>query len=346
VVCRDHEGTELGKQMAREITKLEREMRALLHATGAEQRAIAVERFRKCVERGDFATVFAGKMQQLFEQQNGNAVFEDEIGALRVAMMRLMLEENDPVALANALSKVTNATIRAVKAQEELQNARPSAETLARSLEKVEAATRELSEDERQALELREWERAVGWTKEDQKAWDSPENQQRVFQKESSRRLAIMQHRPGDWRLVIDDPDWQRQNMRYDYNRRQWTIGEATQSVQEPLSAQDRIYQALDHKAAWDAAGEWEASAAPVEAGEPHPEPLEPPGQPEPLALPASSVQMLPGPPEEWDLPDLSVLEGEALTKAIQDLAWGPVGAYHEALRRARVKESRQSHDS
>jgi hypothetical protein len=332
--------------MAREVTKLEREMRSLLHATGPEQRTLAVERFRKCVERGDFATIFANKMEQLFDQHNGNAVFQDEIGALRVAMMRLLVEENDPVALASALSKVTNATIRAVKAQEELHNARPSAEMLARSLEKVEAATRELSEAERQELEQREWERSVGWTKEDQKAWDSPENQQRVFQKESSRRLAIMQHRPDDWRLVIDDPEWQRQNMRYDYNRRQWTIGESTQSVQVPLSAQDRIYQTLDHKAAWDAAGEWEASATPVEAGEPHPEPLEPPDHPEPLALPAGSIQMLPGPPEEWDLPDLSVLEGEALTKAIQDLAWGPAGAYQEAMRRARAKESTQSRDA
>ena len=128
-VCKDHEGTGLGQELRREVSKLEREMRSLLHATTPQEREGAARRFRQKVERGEFAALFAGRMQALLAGEE-QPVFRDELAALRVAMMRLLLEENDPMKLATALSRVTNATVRAAKAQEELAGVGTSAEML------------------------------------------------------------------------------------------------------------------------------------------------------------------------------------------------------------------------
>ena len=46
-------------------------------------------------------------------------------------------------------------------------------------------------------------------------------------------------------------------------------------------------------------------------------------------------VRGLPGPPEEWEVPDLTVLEGVELRETMEKLAWGAPGAYREAMRRA-----------
>ncbi|CAN5885697.1 hypothetical protein BH24BAC1_BH24BAC1_26110 [soil metagenome] len=204
MVCADHEQTGLGKAMAQQVSKLEREVRSLVNATNPEGRAGAAKRFRQRVERGDFALLFADRMEALLTDDKRG--FEDEQGALRVAMMRLLLEENDPAKLAMALSAVTNAQVRAARAQEQLGSVPRSREALQASVTKVEAATRRLTPEEAREEERRQHAREMGWTAEQMHAWYDPVHQRRVLEKELARRRRVMEEVGPGWQAAVDDP--------------------------------------------------------------------------------------------------------------------------------------------
>jgi hypothetical protein len=124
LVCKDHADSALGRSVSREVVKLEREVRALMVAESQEDRLKAALRFRQRVERRDFAALFSGKFKALMEQAATENDFTAELGALRLAVVRLVLEEPDPTKMAIALSKVANASLRARQAQEELVDER------------------------------------------------------------------------------------------------------------------------------------------------------------------------------------------------------------------------------
>ncbi len=120
MVCKDHEGTELGVTTSRQVVKLEREMRALALAESDEERRKAAQRFQRRVERGDFAAIFSGKFRELMEQgaeQGLNSV----AGALQVAIVRLLMEERDPAKMATALAKVAHATSNVMRTKDALE---------------------------------------------------------------------------------------------------------------------------------------------------------------------------------------------------------------------------------
>jgi hypothetical protein len=117
-VCKDHEQTALGKESSRQVAKLEREVRTLLRARDGEERQEAARRFRQRIERGEFAVLFAGKFGELLRELGSKEGMVDEIGALRMAAIRLMLEEEDPAKMATALSKVVHATATAIRTQQ------------------------------------------------------------------------------------------------------------------------------------------------------------------------------------------------------------------------------------
>lgn len=146
VVCLDHENTALGKRLAHEVQRLEREMRSLLKAESPEEQRLVAKRFRQRVERGDFAALFANRAQQLLERPRATT-FEDELGALRVAMMRVLMLEDDPAKLALAISQISNATVRATRAQEDLEGVAPPREHLERSVDKLERVSERINED-------------------------------------------------------------------------------------------------------------------------------------------------------------------------------------------------------
>ncbi len=195
LVCIDHQRTGLGKELGREVAKLERGIQALLMETGQDASDRAATRFRRQVERGEFAALFAGRMKELFDEHGRAGAFDDEIGALRIAMMRLLLEESDPARLAKGLSQVTNATVRAVKAQQEIDEPHVSATMLERSIERVERSARELGEEGVLEREERAWKKAVGWNAEMEKAWRSPENQRRLVEEGTREAIERMERR-------------------------------------------------------------------------------------------------------------------------------------------------------
>jgi hypothetical protein len=120
VVCKDHEATAIDVESSRGVVKLEREVRALMVAETTEERLAAARRFRQRVQRGDFAALFSGKFREMIQQAGSVEGLTGEIGALRLAVVRLILEEDDPTKMATALSKVANATAHMMKTQAKL----------------------------------------------------------------------------------------------------------------------------------------------------------------------------------------------------------------------------------
>ncbi|MGD9713083.1 MAG: hypothetical protein AB7V46_13570, partial [Thermomicrobiales bacterium] len=95
MVCKDHEGTPIGTTISREVVKLEREVRSLMVAETEAERWKAAKRFQQRVQRGEFAMLFTERFRELMIA-GAEAPLDLELGALRMAVMRLMLEEPDP----------------------------------------------------------------------------------------------------------------------------------------------------------------------------------------------------------------------------------------------------------
>src|SRR5690606_18058477 len=77
------------------------------------------------------ARLASGRYRELFERQVAAVLAEagqdvslaDEIGALRLAMAKVLAEEDDPARLAASISRIVDAVVRAVKAQRTLSGA-------------------------------------------------------------------------------------------------------------------------------------------------------------------------------------------------------------------------------
>lgn len=118
VVCGDHRETALGEQTDREIATLARRLTALAKLESTEERREAARVFRQQVARGDYATLFASRMVQMLEEAGAENSLRREMGMLRMGMMRVMLEEEDPSRMAHALAKLANALGRSMQLQE------------------------------------------------------------------------------------------------------------------------------------------------------------------------------------------------------------------------------------
>jgi hypothetical protein len=328
MVCHDHEMTGLGKSMAQQVSKLEREVRSLIEATNTEAREGAAKRFRQKVERGDFALLFADRMEALLSEDKRG--FQDELGALRVSMMRLLLEENDPTKLAMALSAVTNAQVRAAKAQEQLGDGPRSQEALRKAVTKVEEATRLLTWEEAQELDRREYARQMGWSEEQMLAWFDPVHQRHVTDKEVARRIKVMEEVGPGWQAVVDDParvaaygEWEWRGGKW-----VWTAGETARREDGETArgeADGREGGEAERGDERDVGDIWDESGGGDEAW--------------------SRVAELEGAPETWELPDLTALEGEELRETIETLAFGAPGAYREAMRRAAAADGKKGEE-
>jgi hypothetical protein len=117
VVCQEHRQTALGEETEREITLMTRRLTAVSKLEDADERREAARVFRQQVTRGDYAAVFSTKMTTLLEDAGGEIDLKREIGMLRVAMMRLLLEEESPSRMAHAAAKLTFAMGRAMQLQ-------------------------------------------------------------------------------------------------------------------------------------------------------------------------------------------------------------------------------------
>ena len=142
VVCQEHRDTALGEQTDREILKMTQRLEAMAHYEAGEEQREAAQEFRRGVLRGDYATLFSTEMVQALTEEGKGYDLQPEIGMMRVAMLRLMLDEKDPSRLAHALAKLGGALGKAMERQgvwaKEAQNRRD----VRKYLESLEGSSR------------------------------------------------------------------------------------------------------------------------------------------------------------------------------------------------------------
>ncbi len=123
VVCRGHTKTVFGRVVSEEVTRLARELGEMAE-TGEDEagRRLAVREFRRRVERGEYAALFAGRLREATGEASQGPEFEEERVALRAALWRVMGDEEvDAVKLAHAVSRLVGTTVRAARAEERVR---------------------------------------------------------------------------------------------------------------------------------------------------------------------------------------------------------------------------------
>ncbi len=82
-----------------------------------ERRQAAAAAFRQRLEAGDYRGLFGEHLGDLMAQAAADGGVTDELAVLRIVMARLLAEEEDPVTLAKAVSRVAAVSIQAARAQ-------------------------------------------------------------------------------------------------------------------------------------------------------------------------------------------------------------------------------------
>jgi hypothetical protein len=91
----------------------------LVHAdrSEAEDRRARREAFEARLAGGDYRQLLGPELNQIMRQAAAADGVDDELGALRYAMMRVLAEETDPERLAKSVAKLGQASIAAVRAK-------------------------------------------------------------------------------------------------------------------------------------------------------------------------------------------------------------------------------------
>jgi hypothetical protein len=80
----------------------------------------ATERFRERLARGEYRALFEPPLGDVLTQAAAERPLVNEIGALRVALARLLAEEEDASKLAAGVARIAVVAIQAAKAQRAL----------------------------------------------------------------------------------------------------------------------------------------------------------------------------------------------------------------------------------
>ena len=101
-------------------------------------------RFQERVIRGDYQSLYDAPMRLLIEQGSAIQGIEEELGAVRFALAKLMNEEEDPNKLATGVARLASATVQLLKivkpAASEASD--PAVETINRILIELEKEAR------------------------------------------------------------------------------------------------------------------------------------------------------------------------------------------------------------
>lgn len=117
-VCRDHAQTAAGEVARREVQVL---VDTVTELAEQDVSSIEMERFRRRMERGTFAALFAGRLEELLLAQGEARDLQREIGAMRLSMLRLLTEVEDPLKQAKAVMEMAGAVQAALEAEPKLE---------------------------------------------------------------------------------------------------------------------------------------------------------------------------------------------------------------------------------
>ncbi|HEY7036016.1 MAG TPA: hypothetical protein VH482_32080 [Thermomicrobiales bacterium] len=100
--CRSHAEDEVGVEGAR---------------FGEDERTAAAAEFRRRLDEGDYRGLFDQTLREVIAQAAAERGLADEIGALRVVLARLLLEEADLSKLVTGVARLASVTVQATRAQ-------------------------------------------------------------------------------------------------------------------------------------------------------------------------------------------------------------------------------------
>ncbi len=108
--CRAH-------QQARRQASLSTADQAGEPESADERRDRAAEAFQQRLERGTYRDLFDQRIAGVIARAGSEGSLNDEIGALRLVLARVLAEEEDPARLATSIPRIVDAVVRAVRAQ-------------------------------------------------------------------------------------------------------------------------------------------------------------------------------------------------------------------------------------
>jgi hypothetical protein len=81
---------------------------------------MAIREFQERLARGEYRALFEPSLNEVMHQAAEARALVDEIGAVRVALAKLLAEEEDASKLATGVARLASVAIQAAKAQRSL----------------------------------------------------------------------------------------------------------------------------------------------------------------------------------------------------------------------------------
>lgn len=121
-VCGPHRKTSAARAWDATVRQAAQDADAAI-AHGAE--SDAAHRFRRRVARGEYRDLFDDALARILAQAAARQDVDDEIGAVRYALARLLAEEQDPSRLALGVTRLTRAAVATSRERRESKQDQP-----------------------------------------------------------------------------------------------------------------------------------------------------------------------------------------------------------------------------
>ncbi len=145
MTCANHGRGDVGTDLAAAVRRATVDVRRALReedeeGRDRERRRAAAETFRRRVARGEYRGLFDERLGRVMAQAAATRALDDELGALRFVLARLLAEEEDTGKLALGVARVSRAAARVELARRRIDAGRDDelAEALARVLAEMD----------------------------------------------------------------------------------------------------------------------------------------------------------------------------------------------------------------
>ncbi|MGI8644471.1 MAG: hypothetical protein ACR2LS_10190 [Thermomicrobiales bacterium] len=122
LVCLPHRKTRTGRQWNATIRRAARDAS---HGFDQGDDAEAAERFRHRLARGDYHDLFDAPLARILAQAAEHDHLDDELGAVRFALARLLAEETDPRHLALGVTRLVRTSVVTSRERREGRDKQP-----------------------------------------------------------------------------------------------------------------------------------------------------------------------------------------------------------------------------
>lgn len=138
LTCRPHRRTSAARDWNATVRRATEDVD---HAVEDGVDSEAAHEFRRRVAHGEYETLFDTALARIISQAAAQKGLDDEIGAVRYALARLLSEEQDPRQLALGVARLTRASVAASRERRESRQEEPNplTEAMTRILAELDA---------------------------------------------------------------------------------------------------------------------------------------------------------------------------------------------------------------